>query len=108
MMISARPPSTSERLDHPNERLMMMSAASLTARAAIFHDDVGGTSLHERAAAPPGRAHVMMSAASLTARAAIFDDDVGRTCLHERAAAPPERVSDDDAGGEFHGQGYDF
>ena len=56
MMISAGPSSTSEGLHHPNERLMMMSAAGLTARAAIFDDDVGGTSLHERAAAPPERA----------------------------------------------------
>ena len=53
MMMSAGPSSKSERLDHPNERLMMMSATGLTARAAIFDDDVGGTSLHERAAAPP-------------------------------------------------------
>ena len=35
---------------------MMMSAASLTARPAIFDDDVGGTCLHERAAAPPEQA----------------------------------------------------
>ena len=56
MMMSAGPSSKSERLDHPNERLMMMSAASLTARAAILDDDVGGTSLHKRAAAPPERA----------------------------------------------------
>ena len=35
---------------------MMMSAASLTARAVIFDDDVRGTFLHERAAAPPERA----------------------------------------------------
>ena len=62
MMMSAGPSSKSERLDHPNERLMMMSAASLTARAAIFDDDVGRTCLHERAAAPPERAS---------------DDDVG-------------------------------
>ena len=41
---------------------MMMSAAGLTARAAIFDDDVGGTFLHERAAAPLERA---------------CDDDVG-------------------------------
>ena len=86
----------------------MMSAANLTARAAIFEDDVGGASFHERAAAPPGRAHVMMSAASLTARAAIFNDDVGGTCLHERTAAPPERASDDDVRGEFDGHGCDF
>ena len=62
MVMSAGPSSTSERMDHPNERLMMMSAASLTARAAIFDDDVGGTFLHERAAAPLERA---------------CDDDVG-------------------------------
>ena len=41
---------------------MMMSAASLKARAAIFDDDVGGASLHERSSAPPER---------------VPDDDVG-------------------------------
>ena len=56
MMMSAGPSSTSEGLHHPNERLMIMSAASLTARAVIFDDDVGGAALHERAAAPPERA----------------------------------------------------
>ena len=88
---------------------MMMLAASLTARAAIFDDDVGRTFLHEQAAAPPERTSlIMMSAASLTARAAIFDDDVGGTSLHERAAAPPERASDGDVSGEFGGQDPDF
>ena len=62
MMMSAGPSSTSERLDHPNERLKMMSAESLTASAGIFDDDVGGIFLHEQAAAPPERAS---------------DDDVG-------------------------------
>ena len=62
MMMPAGPLSTSERQHHPNERLMMMSATGLTARAAIFDDDVGGTFLHERAAAPPER---------------VSDDDVG-------------------------------
>ena len=55
MMMSAAPASTSERLHHPNERLMMMSAASLTARGTVFDDDVGGAFLHERAAALPER-----------------------------------------------------
>ena len=47
MMMSAGSFSTSERLHHQNERLMMMSATSLTARAAIFDDDVGVAFLHE-------------------------------------------------------------
>ena len=62
MMMSAGPSSTSERLHHPNECLMMVPAASLTTRAAIFDDDVLVTSLHERAVATPERAS---------------DDDVG-------------------------------
>ena len=62
MMMSAGPSSTSERLHHPNERLMVMSAASLAAKAPIFNDDASGAPLHERAAAPPERAS---------------DDDVG-------------------------------
>ena len=47
------PPFMSDRLHHPTERLMMMSAMSLTARTATFDDDVGGASLHERAVGPP-------------------------------------------------------
>ena len=62
MMMSAGPPSTSERLHHPKARLTVMSAASLVAKAPIFNDDAGGAFLHERAAAPPERAS---------------DDDVG-------------------------------
>ena len=62
MMMSAGPPSTSERLHHPNERLMVMSAASLAAKTPIFNDDAGKAFLYERAAAPPERAS---------------DDDVG-------------------------------
>ena len=62
MMMSAGPSSTRARLHHPNERLMVMSAASLAAKAPIFNDDASGASLHERAAAPPERAS---------------DDDVG-------------------------------
>ena len=108
MMMSAGPPSTSELLHHPHERLMKMSTASLTARAAIFDDDVGGTCLHERAAAPPERVSDDVPAASLTTRAAIFDDDVRGTSLHERAVATPERASDDDVGHEFDGQDCDF
>ena len=56
MMMSAGPSSTSERLHDPNERLMMISAASSTGSAAIFNDDVGGAFLNERAAVPPERA----------------------------------------------------
>ena len=62
MMMSAWPSSTSERLHHSNERVVMMLAASLTARAAIFNDDVGEASLNEWAAVPLERAS---------------DDDVG-------------------------------
>ena len=87
---------------------MMMSAAGLTARAAIFYDDVGRTFLHERTAAPPERVSDDVPAASLTTRAAIFDDDVRGTSLHERAVATPERASDDDVGHEFDGQDCDF
>ena len=108
MMMLAGPPFMSERLHHLSERLMMMSAMSLTARTATFDDDVGGVFLHERAVGPPGRASDDVSAASLTARAVIFDDDVGGAILHERAAAPPERAPDDDVGGKFDGQGGYF
>ena len=57
---------------------------------------------------PSERLMMMMSAMSLTARIATFDDDVGGTFLHERAVGPPERASDDDVGGEFDGQCWDF
>ena len=62
MMMSAGPSFMSERLHHPSERLMMMSAMILKARTATFDDDFGETSFHERAVGPPERAS---------------DDDVG-------------------------------
>ena len=79
MVISAGPSYTSERLDHPNERLMMMSAARWTVLVMM---SAGPPSTSELLHHPNERL-MMMSAASLTARAAIFDDDVGVAFLHE-------------------------
>ena len=57
-MMFAGPSSTCERLHHPNGRLMIMSAASLTARAVTFHAHARGTFPPQRADAPPDRAPV--------------------------------------------------
>ena len=104
MMMSAGSSFMSERLHHPSERLMMMSAMILKARTATFDDDFGETSFHERAVGPPERASDDDVGAELDG----FGDDVGGASLHQRAAAPPERASDDDVGGEFDGQRCDF